>query len=108
MIKEDLNKEEKKASNGSPSGASTDNMIALQQVEAISRGGRAQDVKLDGHKFGIPELPLASNAHMKYRYEPLVKQVTNLLMKDGKLSRAQRVGSSVHLLALVAFALSLR
>ncbi|KAL9637181.1 MAG: hypothetical protein Q9204_001977 [Flavoplaca sp. TL-2023a] len=43
-----------------------------------------------GHTFELPALPLAANMHMKYRYAPIVKQVTNLLMRDGKLSVAQR------------------
>ncbi|KAL8858067.1 MAG: hypothetical protein Q9178_005392 [Gyalolechia marmorata] len=43
-----------------------------------------------GHKFELPALPLAPNMHLKYRYAPIVKQVTNLLMRDGKLSVAQR------------------
>lgn len=42
-----------------------------------------------GHKFPLPALPLPSNAHKNYRYDPVVKQLTNLLMKDGKLSVAQ-------------------
>ncbi|KAI9761761.1 MAG: hypothetical protein M4579_000855 [Chaenotheca gracillima] len=44
----------------------------------------------EGFKFEPPELPMPSNAHIKYRYDPLVKQVTALLMRDGKLSVAQR------------------
>lgn len=43
-----------------------------------------------GHKFPLPTLPLPSNAHKDYRYDPVVRQVTNLLMRDGKLSVAQR------------------
>lgn len=43
-----------------------------------------------GHKFPLPTLPLPSNAHKDYRYDPVVRQVTNLLMQDGKLSVAQR------------------
>lgn len=39
-----------------------------------------------------PELPLASNLHVKHRYEPVVKQFTRLIMKHGRLSTAQRVG----------------
>ncbi|KAI9850170.1 MAG: hypothetical protein M1838_006015 [Thelocarpon superellum] len=42
-----------------------------------------------GLKFGMPELPLARHAHLKHRYDPVVQQVTNLLMRDGKLSAAQ-------------------
>jgi len=42
-------------------------------------------------EFGMPSLPLAPRDSMKYRYEPIVKQVTSLLMRDGKLARAQSV-----------------
>ena len=50
-----------------------------------------------GHIFGLPKLPLPSKMHIKHRYDPLVDQVTNLLMRNGKLSIAQRVRSSVLL-----------
>ncbi|OCK86660.1 ribosomal protein S7 [Cenococcum geophilum 1.58] len=45
---------------------------------------------IPGIKFGLPALPIPSDAHLKYRYDPVVKQVTNLLMRHGKLSIAQR------------------
>jgi len=44
-----------------------------------------------GHKFGLPTLPIQSMDNMKHRYDPMVVQVTNLLMQDGKLSVAQTV-----------------
>ena len=55
------------------------------------------DVALQGHIFGLPSLPLPSNANLKYRYDPIIKQVTGLIMRDGKLAVAQRVRSSVPL-----------
>lgn len=55
------------------------------------------EVQQQGHIFGLPELPLPSTSHIKHRYDPLVHQVTNLLMQDGKLSKAQRVRPSVPL-----------
>lgn len=48
-----------------------------------------------GHKFPLPTLPLPSNAHKDYRYDPVVRQVTNLLMQHGKLSVAQRNMSTI-------------
>ena len=78
------------------------NLLSLGQLESIASGGHGTDpVTVDtvGHKFGLPELPLPKNANFKYRYDPVVAQVTNLLMKDGKLSVAQRVGSSVSLIS---------
>ena len=76
------------------------NLLSLGQLESIAAGGHGTDpVTVDtvGHRYGLPELPLPKNANFKYRYDPVVSQVTNLLMKDGKLSVAQRVGSSVSL-----------
>ena len=72
----------------------------MGQLESIAAGGHGTDpVNVDtvDHKYGLPDLPLPKNANFKYRYDPVVAQVTNLLMKDGKLSVAQRVGSSVFL-----------
>ncbi|THZ84528.1 ribosomal protein S7 [Aureobasidium pullulans] len=48
-----------------------------------------------GHKFGLPTLPLPSNAHKDYRYDPVVRQFTNLMMQHGKLSVAQRNMSTI-------------
>jgi small subunit ribosomal protein S7 len=48
-----------------------------------------------GHKFGLPALPLPSNAHKDYRYDPVVRQFTNLMMLHGKLSVAQRNMSTI-------------
>ena len=45
------------------------------------------------HKFGLPTLPLPPGSNLRKRYEPIVDQVTKLLMQDGKLSVAQRVRS---------------
>jgi len=42
-----------------------------------------------GHKFPLPELPLAEDMHKDYRYGKVVDHVTNLLMRDGKLGVAQ-------------------
>ncbi|KAL8952905.1 MAG: hypothetical protein Q9222_001195 [Ikaeria aurantiellina] len=47
-------------------------------------------VQAAGHSFDLPALPLGENMHLKHRYAPIVRQVTNLLMRDGKLSVAQR------------------
>ncbi len=79
---------------------SFENLLALGQMEAISQGGPADDVLATDHKSKLPSLPLPSNAHLKHRYDPLVEQVTKLLMRHGKLSVAQRVGSTVSSLTL--------
>jgi small subunit ribosomal protein S7 len=63
------------------------NQAAVNQLELVSHGlnGTA------GNKFGIPQLPLPSKMHMKHRYDPVIAQITRLLMRDGKLGKAQRV-----------------
>lgn len=43
-----------------------------------------------GHKFPLPDLPLPPTGAKDYRYDPVVMQVTNLLMQDGKKAVAQR------------------
>ncbi|KAK4889132.1 hypothetical protein LTR27_012035 [Elasticomyces elasticus] len=43
-----------------------------------------------GHKFPLPALPLPPNGNKDHRYDPVVSQVTNLLMRDGKKSVSQR------------------
>ncbi|KAF1814088.1 ribosomal protein S7 [Eremomyces bilateralis CBS 781.70] len=42
-----------------------------------------------GVKFGTPTLPLPPQTHLKHRDDPIVQQVTTLLMRHGKLSVAQ-------------------
>lgn len=44
-----------------------------------------------GLKFDAPTMPMPRQAHLKHRYDPVVEQVTKLIMRDGKLSVAQRV-----------------
>jgi hypothetical protein len=73
------------------------NIFALGQMQNIADGGHGNDPVEVGHKHGLPELPLPPTSNLHHRYDPVVDQVTNLLMKHGKLSVAQRVGSSVSL-----------
>lgn len=48
-----------------------------------------------GHKFPLPSLPIESNMRKDHRYDPVLQQCTNLVMRDGRLSVAQRVMSHV-------------
>ena len=90
VIKEEMDKTQKAAEN-----TSFANLLALGQMEAIASSGRASDVETPGHKFELPNLPLPSTSNLKHRYDPVVEQVTKLIMRHGKLSVAQRVGSSL-------------
>lgn len=73
-----------------PKGSRAYSTTARRQEEAMIT---FEDDKIEtfGHKFGLPELPIQSTSNMKHRYDPLVTQVTNLLMQHGKLSVAQTV-----------------
>jgi small subunit ribosomal protein S7 len=55
-----------------------------------------------GLKFEMPSLPLPKDGHVKHRYDPVVEQVTNLLMRHGKKSVAQSVSSTSPLAAFVS------
>ncbi len=78
---------------GAGEATSFDNLLALGQMDAIANGGHASDVtpEMVGHKFPLPELPLKPLSNRKERYDPVVNQVTKLIMEHGKLSAAQRV-----------------
>jgi small subunit ribosomal protein S7 len=39
-----------------------------------------------GAKFSLPDLPLPPTSRLRHRYSPIVDQVTNLIMQDGKVS----------------------
>ncbi|KAL0469496.1 ribosomal protein S7 domain-containing protein [Neurospora intermedia] len=73
-----------------PVEVTPENAAALSQLSEIAYGVKAADVAIEGHKYGLPTLPLPSELHHKYRYSEVVNHATKLLMKDGKLSKAQR------------------
>lgn len=52
-----------------------------------------------GHKFGLPPRPYPAGFNLKQRFHPVLEQITRLLMRDGKLSVAQRVRLSTRMLA---------
>lgn len=73
-----------------PVDITPENAAALSQLSEIAYGVKTADVSTEGHKYGLPTLPLPSELHHKYRYSEVVNHATKLLMKDGKLSKAQR------------------
>jgi small subunit ribosomal protein S7 len=68
----------------------TENEIALNQLQQAAYGLNPFDPEVHGHKFGVPALPIAPDMNHKRRYDTVVEQITKLLMKDGKLAKAQR------------------
>ena len=65
------------------------NAAAIEQLELISKGVIHADPTA-GFKFGVPQRP-GKEDHVQHRYSPVIEQVTNLLMRDGKKSKAQKV-----------------
>ncbi|KXT11065.1 hypothetical protein AC579_8545 [Pseudocercospora musae] len=63
-------------------------MYATTQQQAQSSANSPEENP--GHIFPLPEMPLPRELQKDYRYDPVVAQVTNLLMKHGKKSVAQR------------------
>ncbi|KZZ96792.1 30S ribosomal protein S7 [Moelleriella libera RCEF 2490] len=51
---------------------------------------QAGDIRNPGLKFDLPKKPYPEGFQMKQRYHPVLEQLTRLLMRDGKLSVAQR------------------
>ncbi|KAF2198645.1 ribosomal protein S7 [Delitschia confertaspora ATCC 74209] len=56
----------------------------------LSFDATATQPAVPGVKFGLPVLPIPKDGHLKHRYDPVVDQVTKLLMRHGELSVAQR------------------
>ena len=82
-------------------GELDDALLATFDAASLSRGNQTQhedelqtisenvDEAGRSYKFPLPTLPLPRDAHKDHRYDPVVKQVTNLLMRHGKLGVAQ-------------------
>ncbi|KAK1759703.1 ribosomal protein S7 domain-containing protein [Echria macrotheca] len=70
----------------------SENELALKQLELAAYGVQPWDVETEGVKFGIPQRAAAATPGVshKKRYDPVVEQMTKLLMRDGKLAKAQR------------------
>lgn len=74
---------------------------AIQHLELSSEG--INSFEYTGLKFEDPPMPMAklheAHYHMRYRYDEGISQITRLLMRDGKLSKAQAVS---HIFLLVS------
>lgn len=70
------------------------NEEALAKLRLMQYGLNPADVEAEGHKFGLPDLPLQRDRNTKHRYDDVINQITKLMMRDGKLAKAQRVSSN--------------
>ncbi|KAK1827690.1 ribosomal protein S7 domain-containing protein [Podospora conica] len=66
----------------------SDNEKALERLRQASYGLNPYDPAVEGHKYGMPEI--GPHMNHKDRYGTVVSQVTKMLMRDGKLAKAQR------------------
>jgi len=79
-----------KASSPAPKGTRAYSTTSSQCMGLEARVGEAIPIT-PGHKHNLPTLPLDRTDRMRKRYDPVIAQMTNLLMEDGKLSAAQAI-----------------
>ncbi|KAI0453742.1 ribosomal protein S7 domain-containing protein [Xylaria acuta] len=75
-----------------PIGPFADNFMneaAIAALEQAAAGQDTLDLIAEGLKFGMPTPP-TKNDQLQDRHHPVVHQVTRMLMRDGKLSKAQK------------------
>ncbi|KAI0811291.1 ribosomal protein S7 domain-containing protein [Xylaria sp. FL0064] len=65
------------------------NAEALAALEQAAAGQDALDLVAEGLKFGMPTPP-AKHQQLQDRHHPVIHQITRMLMRDGKLSKAQK------------------
>ncbi|KAI1458122.1 ribosomal protein S7 [Annulohypoxylon moriforme] len=65
------------------------NEEAIAALGRVAEGQGPYDEETEGLLFGMPD-KVAKDEQLQGRYHPVVDQLTKLLMKDGKLSKAQR------------------
>ncbi|KAI9664817.1 MAG: hypothetical protein M1821_006265 [Bathelium mastoideum] len=82
-------KEEIKSSN--PKGSRPFSTSARRPAETLpSTTSVQQDPTVQDNESLLPNIRIPPELRLKQRYDPLIHQVTNLLMRDGKLGVAQR------------------
>jgi small subunit ribosomal protein S7 len=72
-----------------PSPVQAASMVAAEGGPAVPVDD-INTIENPGHKFGLPQKPYPDGFNLKKRYHPVLEQITRLMMKDGKLSVAQR------------------
>lgn len=72
---------------------SPDDVSAAVVANMISKAieEKAEELQEPGIKFHMPQHPLPKTENFRTRYDSLLEQFTKLLMRDGKLSKAQKV-----------------
>lgn len=99
-MQDKLNSQKPKTTpNGAPRGSRPYSTMTTQtsgnsglDMGLVNVQNGSQAPATPGLKFEMPSLPLPKDGHVKHRHDPVVDQVTNLLMRHGKKSVAERVG----------------
>ncbi|KKY19406.1 putative 30s ribosomal protein s7 [Diplodia seriata] len=75
-----------------PKGSRSYSTSAVRRQEQMEMTPEPVSTELtaEGVKFGLVPFPMPAENRLKSRYDPVVEQVTNLLMQHGKKSVAQR------------------
>ncbi|TGJ86581.1 hypothetical protein E0Z10_g2147 [Xylaria hypoxylon] len=69
-----------------------DNYINAEAIAALEQAAAGEDalaLTAEGLKFGMPALS-AKHEQLQDRHHPVIHQFTRMLMRDGKLSKAQK------------------
>ena len=95
VLKDEINQSKASKPSGSRSYSTSarrpTEMATVQFHETQAVGLEYPDAG-DGHKFPLPDLSeWTRKDHIKRRYDPVVEQLTKMIMRDGKLSKAQSV-----------------
>lgn len=64
----------------------------MEQLIAVMEN--KPEAPIEGLKFDMPPKPDYATGHFRKRYDPVLDQFTKMLMRDGKLARAENV--SIH------------
>ncbi|KAF4595603.1 30S ribosomal protein S7 [Ophiocordyceps camponoti-floridani] len=89
---EDATEQDEEGSEMPHTSSEASDDIYVDVVDQLPDSPRSAEAQPEdpGHKFGLPEKPYPPNFHLKKRYHPVLNQLTKLIMRDGKLSLAQK------------------
>ncbi|KAF2089419.1 ribosomal protein S7 [Saccharata proteae CBS 121410] len=92
VMQDSIKRSSNNNTNTPPKGSRSFSTSAIRRAEeTMEMSSEPAPVDIyPGTKFGMPMIPMPPEKRLKSRYDPIVVSVTNLLMRDGKLSVAQR------------------
>ncbi|KIV98059.1 hypothetical protein PV10_01750 [Exophiala mesophila] len=91
VLKQDLKNKTPSGSRSYSTSARRSASTELAQFETTQAVGLEYPDAGLGHKFPLPDVSTwTKQNHLKHRYDPVLTQFTKMIMRDGKLSKAQR------------------